>query len=33
MPNFFGENLNSVAEMADAFRRHGDAARCTYRGR
>src|SRR5947207_11283760 len=33
MPNVFGEDVWTVAEISDAFRRHGDAVRCTYRAR
>jgi len=33
MPNVFGEDLRSIAQMTDAFRRHGDAMRVTYRAR
>ncbi len=31
MPNVFGQDVNNVGEIADAFRRHGDAVRGTYR--
>ena len=33
MPNVFGEDLKSITQMTDAFRRHGDAMRVTYRAR
>jgi len=33
MPNLFGQDVNSVEEIAEAFRRHGDAVRMTYRAR
>ena len=33
MPNVFGQDVNSVEEIADAFRRHGDAVRMSYRAR
>ena len=33
MPNLFGQDINSVEEITDAFRRHGDAVRMTYRAR
>jgi hypothetical protein len=31
MPNVFGQDLNSVAEITGALERHGDAMRVTYR--
>lgn len=31
MPNVFGQPANTVDEITDAFRRHGDAIRGTYR--
>jgi hypothetical protein len=33
MPNVFGQDVATVAESLDAFRRHGDAVRGTYRAR
>src|SRR2546425_703592 len=33
MPIVFGEQVSSVEEIVDAFRRHGDAVRGTYRAR
>src|SRR5438132_653763 len=33
MPNVFGRDVSSVAEIVDAFRGHGDAVRGTYRAR
>ena len=33
MPNIFGQDVQSVEEIADACRRHGDAMRLTYRAR
>jgi len=33
MPNVFGEQLSSVAEIVGAFRKHGDAVRDVYRAR
>lgn len=33
MPNVFGEDVFSVEQIVDVFRRHGDAARGTYRAR
>src|SRR5512146_1269105 len=33
MPNVFGEDVSSVEEIVEVFRRHGDAVRGTYRAR
>jgi hypothetical protein len=33
MPNVFGRDVQTVDECIDAFRRHGDAVRGTYRAR
>ncbi len=33
MPNVFGEDVFSVEQIVDVFRRHGDAVRGTYRAR
>lgn len=33
MPNVFGRNVTTVADIIDTFRAHGDAVRGTYRAR
>jgi len=33
MPNLFGQDISSVDEITDAFRRHGNTVRMTYRAR
>jgi uncharacterized OsmC-like protein len=33
VPNVFGTNVNSVEEIVDVFRKHGDSIRDTYRAR